>query len=85
MSYTTRVKGGFAIHPPLTWGEIKDSLFAPHNITQGRTPELMLCVAEEDVDTVDGPLLRRTATALASIFLDGPPTESVDRFVFCEG
>lgn len=64
MGYTTRVTGEFAIEPPLAWPEFKDSEFAPHNITCSYEPDLILRVAEESVDTPDGPLLKRTATAL---------------------
>lgn len=64
MSYTTHVTGEFAIEPPLTWPEFRDSEFAPHNAKSSWDPDLILRVNEENVDTADGPLLRRTATAL---------------------
>lgn len=70
MSYTTHVTGEFAIEPPLTWNEFKASPFAPHNITEPYDPDLILIVAEDNVDTDDGPLLRRTATALAMREID---------------
>jgi hypothetical protein len=70
MGYTTHVTGEFAITPPLTWPEFKDSEFAPHNITETYDPDLILRVTEETVDTPDGPLLRRTATALAMRGID---------------
>jgi hypothetical protein len=70
MGYTTHVRGEFAITPPLAWPEFKDSEFAPHNITDRYDPELVLRVSEETVDTDDGPLLRRTATALVMREID---------------
>jgi hypothetical protein len=70
VSYRTHVTGEFAITPPLTWPEFKDSEFAPHNITTSYDPDLILRVTEESVDTDDGPLLRRTATALAMREID---------------
>jgi hypothetical protein len=71
MGYTTRVDGEFAITPPLTWNEFKDSEFAPHNAKSGWEPSLILRVDEDSVDTDEGPLLRRTATALAMRQIDG--------------
>jgi hypothetical protein len=70
MSYRTHVTGEFAITPPLAWPEFKDSEFAPHNIDCSYDPDLILRVAEESVDTDDGPLLKRTATALAMREID---------------
>lgn len=64
MGYHTYVTGEFEITPPLTWQEFKDSEFAPHNIENTWEPDLALRVVEEEADTEDGPLLRRTATAL---------------------
>lgn len=64
MGYHTHVEGEFAITPPLTWNEFKGSEFAPHNITSTYEPDLILRVDESSVDTDDGPLLRRVATAL---------------------
>ena len=70
MGYTTRVDGEFTIEPPLTWQEFKDSRFAPHNIENSYTPSLILRVDEDSVDTEEGPLLRRTATALVMREID---------------
>ncbi|MCX4703918.1 DUF6205 family protein [Streptomyces sp. NBC_01373] len=70
MGYTTHVTGEFAIEPSLTWNEFKDSEFAPHNITDSYDPELILRVNETSVDTDDGPLLKRTATALVMREID---------------
>lgn len=70
MGYTTHVTGEFAINPPLTWPEFKDSEFAPDNIIDSYDPDLILRVEEELVDTDDGPLLRRTATALVMREID---------------
>jgi uncharacterized protein DUF6205 len=64
MGYTTHVTGEFIVTPPLTWAEYKDSRFAPHNISEPWEPSLILRVDEDTVDTDEGPLLRRTATAL---------------------
>ena len=70
MGYTTRVDGEFAITPPLTWNEFKDSEFAPDNAKSGWEPSLILRVDEDSVDTDEGPLLRRTATALVMREID---------------
>jgi hypothetical protein len=70
MSYTTHVTGKFAITPPLTWPEFKNSPFAPDNIARGYNRSLILRVSEETVDTNNGPLLRRTATALVMREID---------------
>lgn len=70
MGYTTRVTGEFAITPPLTWTEFRDSSFAPHNIEDSYEPSLILRVDEDTVDTDEGPLLRRTATALVMRDID---------------
>jgi hypothetical protein len=70
MGYTTHVRGEFTIEPPLTWNEMKDSSFAPHNATSNYEPSLILRVSETQVDTADGPLLRRTASALAMREID---------------
>ncbi|MGW4670132.1 DUF6205 family protein [Streptomyces sp. NPDC004324] len=67
MGYTTRVDGEFAIEPPLTWTEFKDSEFASDHIG---APDLVLRVTEEAIDTDDGPLLKRTATALVMREID---------------
>ncbi|MEV5911081.1 DUF6205 family protein [Streptomyces chartreusis] len=70
MGYTTHVTGEFAIEPPLTWPEIKDSPFAPQNVKTRSEPALILRVDEETADTADGPLLRRTASALVMRQID---------------
>jgi Family of unknown function (DUF6205) len=70
MGYITHVMGEFEITPPLTWQELKDSEFAPHNLKSSYEPDLALRVAEDSVDTDEGPLLRRTATALVMRQID---------------
>lgn len=70
MSYTTHVIGGFTITPPLTWPEFENSPFAPHNITSSYDPDIALRVTEEKVNTAEGPLMRRTATALVMREID---------------
>jgi hypothetical protein len=67
MSYTTHVRGEFTIEPPLTWPEFKDSPFATDD---RRASDLVLRVDEQTIDTDDGPLLRRTATALVMREID---------------
>jgi hypothetical protein len=67
MSYTTRVECEFAIEPPLTWKEVKNSPFeavstrayVAHDI------DLVLRIEESSVDTDEGALVRRIGTALA--------------------
>lgn len=70
MGYNTHVTGEFAVTPPLTWNEFKDSPFAPHNIQSSYDPSLILRVDEDSADTDEGPLLRRTAYSLAMRDID---------------
>lgn len=70
MGYTTHVTGEFAIEPPLTWPEFKDSPFAPDNVASSWDPSLILRVTEESIDTDQGPLLKRSATALVMRDID---------------
>jgi hypothetical protein len=63
MGYNTEVGGELTITPPLTWNEFKDSTF--HVPTDAYADlDVKLAVTEETVDTDEGPLLRKTATAL---------------------
>lgn len=70
MGYITHVTGEFAIEPPLTWSEFKDSPFTPENVKDKWDVSLVLRIAEDAVDTDDGPLLKRTATALVMREID---------------
>lgn len=70
MGYTTYVTGQFIITPPLAWPEFKDSQFAPDNLENSYTPSLELRVDEDTVDTDEGVLVRRTATALVMRQID---------------
>ncbi|WP_037870708.1 DUF6205 family protein [Streptomyces sp. SPB074] len=62
MGYITLVTGELRITPPLTWPEIRASEYAPG---EPHRHDLVLLVREETVQTEEGPLLRRTAHALA--------------------
>ncbi len=73
MSYTTHVTGEFAIEPPLTWNEIKNSPFqqpSREGLWSADKIDLGLRVNETSVDTDDGPLLRRTAAWLVMPYID---------------
>lgn len=72
MGYTTHVTGEFAIEPPLTWNEIKDSPFEPVGRGQycALDIDLVLRVEETSVDTDEGTLVRRSGTALVMRELD---------------
>ncbi|GAA3807556.1 DUF6205 family protein [Streptomyces chiangmaiensis] len=70
MGYTTHVVGEFAIEPPLTWSEFKDSEFAPDNVENSYTPSLTLRTNEQPVEKEDGVFLHRTATALVMREID---------------
>lgn len=70
MGYRTHVTGEFAIEPPLTYAEFKDSRFAPENAKNSYTPALILRVDEQMVEKDDGVFLRRTATALVMREID---------------
>jgi hypothetical protein len=67
MSYITHVAGEFTITPPLTWPEFHDSPFASDD---WRDTDLVLRVDEEQVNTDDGLLIRRTASALVMREID---------------
>lgn len=70
MGYITHVRGEFTITPPLAWPEIKDSPFSPLSPAGDNRLELVLRIDEETVDTDDGTLLRRTASALVMVEID---------------
>jgi len=79
MGYITHVTGEFAIEPPLTWNEIKASPFTSpschdRNVRLHRATnheyDLVLRVEEESVDTDDGEMVRRTASALVMPHID---------------
>ncbi|MFH9248191.1 DUF6205 family protein [Streptomyces lydicus] len=70
MGYTTRVTGEFTITPPLTWNEIKGSPFSPYPPAGDDRIELVLRVDEKTIETEDGPLHRRTASALVMSEID---------------
>lgn len=72
MSYTTHVTGQFAITPPLSWNEIKNSPFEPIGRRAYGTVDidLTLRIDEETVDTDEGQLVRRTASALVMPHID---------------
>lgn len=57
MGYYTRVTGEFAIEPPLTWTEIRDNPVPTDR-------DVRLRIDEETVDTDEGPLTRKTSSAL---------------------
>lgn len=70
MGYHTYVEGQFDITPPLTWPEFRDSKFAPANLENSYRPSLALRVDEDTVDTDEGVLVRRTASALVMREID---------------
>ena len=61
MSEDIRAVGAIRIDPPLTWPEI---VGAPLNIHRNYDQDAVLRVVEDQVDTPDGPLLRRTVDAI---------------------
>jgi hypothetical protein len=61
MSEDTRAVGAIRIDPPLTWPEIEG---APLNIHRNFDRDAVLRVVEDEVNTSEGPLLRRTADAI---------------------
>jgi hypothetical protein len=64
MGYNTSVTGEIRIEPPLAWREFKDSPFA------GRDMDVKLRIDEETIDTDDGPLIRKTASAIVPAWED---------------
>ncbi|WP_432051761.1 DUF6205 family protein [Streptomyces xiamenensis] len=60
MGYNTRITGEIKISPPLTNREIAGSAFLPGTTDR----DVRLVVEEVTVETDDGTLIRRTATAL---------------------
>lgn len=64
MDYNTRVTGEIRIEPPLTYAEFKNSPFiAGDSLIEGSI-DVRLRVEEETVDTDEGQLVRKTASAL---------------------
>lgn len=64
MGYNTSVTGEIRIEPPLTWREFKDSPFADRDM------DVKLRIDAETVDTDDGPLMRKTASAIVPAWED---------------
>lgn len=64
MGYNTSVDGELRIEPPLTWREFKASPFTGDDL------DVRLRVEAETIDTDDGPLMRKTATALIPTWED---------------
>lgn len=72
MSYYTHVTGEFAIDPPLTWAEIKNSPFErasrPAYLAEGI--DLLLRVEETSSETDEGTLTQRSGVALVMQEID---------------
>lgn len=71
MGYVTSFRGEITIVPPIPWGKLQGSPFLPEaakNNPGGR--DLKFRIVEEVVDTADGLLCRRSATALVSTWED---------------
>lgn len=65
MGYYTSVEGEITITPPLAWSEFKDSPFNSASLdTFDGMKNIKLRIDEETVETDEGHLVRRTATAL---------------------
>lgn len=69
MGYNTRVSGELTMTPPLAWNEFKNSPFHVPADEYGDL-DVKLAVTEETVDTDEGPLIRKTATALVPAWDD---------------
>lgn len=69
MGYLTKVSGQIEISPPITWGELRKSNW-PINDRYARNVRLV--IEETEVDTDDGTMIRRVATAIAPMILDEP-------------
>ena len=66
MGYSTNFSGEIHIDPPLTWGQIKDSPYLPeHAVRNGW--DVKFLVAEEAVETDEGVVTKRVATALVPL------------------
>jgi hypothetical protein len=66
MGYSTNYTGRITISPPLAWVEFKDSPFHPDRAWDAGS-ELKFEVVEETVDTDEGQLTRRQATAVVPL------------------
>ena len=62
MGYYTSVTGEIAIQPPLTWKELKDSPF--NSLDASATYDVRLRVNVKTVDTDEGQLIHKTASAV---------------------
>lgn len=69
MGYYTTVTGEISIEPPLTWAEIKASPFAPSDTVRDDF-DVRLRIEETAVDTDEGQLIRRAASALVASWSD---------------
>lgn len=69
MGYSTRYDGAISITPPLTWAEIKNSPYLPDK-ARGKGLDVKLRVIEENVETDDGTLTRRSADAIVPVTED---------------
>lgn len=70
MGYVTRFDGQITIDPPLAWAEIKDSPFLPEAAQGDDYKDVMFVFSQRQVDTEQGFLHVRVATALAPTWED---------------
>lgn len=63
MSGDARISGEISIDPPLTWGELRDQLWALG--TDGRYPDVVVKLDTTRESTAAGELLRHSGVAIA--------------------
>lgn len=71
MGYYTTVEGEITITPPLAWNEFRNSPFNSASLdTFDGMKNIKLRINEESVETDEGQLIRRSATALVAAWGD---------------
>lgn len=70
MGYITSARGQIAITPPLTWGQIRESDFLPHDLGGKDQLDVALVVDESTDDCDEGTLTVRIAVAVEARYQD---------------
>ncbi|MCX5066738.1 hypothetical protein OOJ91_12865 [Micromonospora lupini] len=68
MSYFVSITGEIEIVPPIPWGQIRDSVFLPDKARHHKDAKFR--IEEQEVETDEGVLNMRSATALLSTWGD---------------
>lgn len=69
MGYETSVSGQIEITPPINWGELRRANWP---VDDRYARNIRLVIEETEVETDEGTMIRRAATAIAPMQLDEP-------------